>query len=257
MCPSDPLTGLVTFGLVKPSEPGNVGASARSLAAFGFRQLLLIDPVLRRRDRDRAMAVRMGREVLQQAEEISSDEARARLSEFDEVWGTSARSGRHRRNESAPEIVTGFLERGPGRLLILFGSERDGLGRRWLDACSSLIQLPTSGGPLNLAQAVTVIAYELRLQAEVQRPRPLTRSMDAEAGARGPQHDDAAATPGERRELLVRSGELLSHLAYPTRRLHGHPPQAYLDPLRRGPLSRGQVRWLLGLITCLERLMDR
>jgi tRNA C32,U32 (ribose-2'-O)-methylase TrmJ len=252
MSPSDPLAGQVTFGLVQPAEPGNVGAAARSLAAFGFERLLLIEPTLRRRDRDRAMAVRLGRGVLQQAEQITAAEAHVRLGAFDEVWGTSARSGRRRKNEAAPEIVAGYLERNPGRLLILFGSERDGLGRQWLDACNHLIQLPTAGHPLNLAQAVTVLAYELRLQAGVLR-RPGGRTADAATPARDPRRDEVAATPDQRREILQRSGELLALLAYPTRRLPGHPPQSYLDPLRSGTLSRGQARWLLGLITRLER----
>jgi len=38
----DPLP--ITFALVEPSEPGNVGAVARSLAAFGFGELILIEP---------------------------------------------------------------------------------------------------------------------------------------------------------------------------------------------------------------------
>jgi hypothetical protein len=35
--------------------------------------------------------------------------------------------------------------------------------------------------------------------------------------------------------------------------LKRHPPEAYLEPLRRGPLSRRQARWMLGLLARLER----
>ena len=60
----------ITFALVQPTEPGNVGAVARSLAAFGFDDLVLIDPPPRSSSRDKALAVRLGRSVLDQAREI-------------------------------------------------------------------------------------------------------------------------------------------------------------------------------------------
>jgi TrmH family RNA methyltransferase len=225
----------VTFALVHPSEPGNAGATARSLAAFGFRDLVLIAPRRMPDETDRARAVRWGRDLLERAEILSDEKAVARLARYDEIWGTTARTGRRRRVESAEACAHDYLTRGPGRLLILFGPERDGLGKEWLDRCHRLVRVPTPGGPLNLAHAVTVIAYELR-----------RRNAEAAAG-------EAAASAAQRREVVQRSEALLATIGYPTRSLRRHPPEAYLEPLRSGPLTRRQARWMLGLLRRLEQ----
>ena len=225
----------VTFALVSPTEPGNVGAAARSLAAFGFPDLGLIMPRRLPEESDRARAVRSGRGVLDAAAIVSNPELSPYLARFDEVWGTTARLGRQRRVEAAADRVAEYLRCRPGRLLILFGPERDGLSRTWLDRCHRLIRVPTSGGPLNLAHAVTVVAYEFR--------RQLTEGAPGETGA----------SAAQRREVLQRSEALLRRIGYPTRSLRRHPPQVYLEPLRSASLSRRQARWLLGLLSRLER----
>ena len=229
----------VTFALVHPSEPGNAGAAARSLTAFGFHGLCLIAPRRLPDETDRALAVRWGRAVLDSAEIVPAREERTHLAHFDQVWGTTARTGRQRRIASATDLVADYLQRRPGRLLVLFGPERDGLSRAWLDRCHRLVHIPTPGGPLNLAHAVTVIAYEFRRQIS-----------DAPAGETG-------ASAEHRREILARAEALLRRIGYPTRSLRRHPPEAYLEPLRSGPLSRRQARWMLGLLARLERFHTR
>ncbi len=237
----------ITFGLVRPSEPGNVGAAARGLAAFGFGRLVLIDPPPRQASRDRALAVRMGRPVLDGARTVTLEQVPELLDGFDEVWGTSARQGRRRIHAEASEVMASYLDGEPGRLLILFGSERDGLSLEWLDRCHHLIRLPTPGGPLNLAQAVTVVAYELRSQIEKARG-----DLPAEPSAQEPQ-----ATLSTRREILERVGRLLAEIDYPTRHLRSHPYEAHLEPLRSGSLSRKQARWFLGLLGRLQKRLAR
>ncbi len=238
----------VTFGLVQPTEPGNVGAVARSLAAFGFHELVLFDPRPRPASRDRALAVRIGREVLDAARTVTTEEVPAFLQAFDQVWGTSARIGRRRIHGSAREAIADYLAGEPGRLLLLFGPERDGLSREWLDRCHRLLRLPTPGGPLNLAHAVTVVAYELRTGWEGRHP-------DLEAPSpRGAQEPDA--TLGMRREILERTSRILEALEFPTRSLRSHPHRRYLEPLRDGRLGRGQARWLLGLLSRIEKRLE-
>jgi len=236
----------VTFGLVQPSEPGNVGAVARSLAAFGFEHLVLIDPPRRDEAVERARAVRFGQPVLEQARVIGLAEVPALLAEFDEVWATSAREGRRRAIADPGAAVERYLSREPVRLLVLFGPERTGLELDWLDRCDHLVRIPTPGGPLNLAQAVTVIAYELA----TRRP-----GGPEEATAADPRRRGASVAPDVRREILARSEALFARIGYPTRSLRSHPHRIYLEPLRAGAYSREQARWLLGFIAHLERAL--
>ena len=252
--PPHPPTPQITFALVQPSEPENIGAAARSLGAFGFERLVVIAPTRRQRSRERSLAVRGGRRVLHDAHTVSLEESDALLAEHAEIWGTSARQGRRRRNSGASLAVADYLRRRPGKLLMLFGTERDGLSLDWLDRCHRVVQLPTPGGPLNLAHAVTVMAYELRLQLGEPRSwtEPPIPSPDGNREMRAPRKEPLAS-PLERRELLRRTESVLLRIGYPTRALRGHPPQAYLEPLRSGALSVGQARWLMGLLTHLER----
>lgn len=272
----------VTFALVQPSEPGNIGAAARSLAAFGFSRLVLIDPPQRDEGVERARAVRFGLPVLEQARVITLGEAPALLAEFDEIWATSARAGRRREIVAPHAAARRYRAREPARLLVLFGPERTGLDLDWLDRCDRLVRIPTPGGPLNLAHAVTVIAYELHARAGAPRlpasdpngagnaseaPDPGGAGSAPEAHGPGgagsaPEAPDpggavrlrgAPVAPEARREILARAERLLAHIGYPTRSLRSHPHRAYLEPLRAGAYSREQARWLLGLIARLER----
>ena len=242
----------IAFGLVGTSEPGNIGAAARSLAAFGFQRLVLIAPLRKAAAKDRTLAVRIGRDVLRTAESWSLEEFPERVREFDEVWGTSAREGKRRRPESARTLVRDYLAQEAKRVLLLFGSERDGLSLDWLDHCHRLLRLPTrEGAPLNLAHAVTVCAYEFGLQAAEAVITP-ARAGPGEPAGRIPG-DVLSVSLRDRQELLGRAEGILAALGYPSRALHGHPPSAYLQPLRSAEFSQGQARWLLGLMTRLER----
>jgi len=265
----------VTFGLVGTAEPGNMGTAARSLAAFGFSRLMLIEPRRGPSSKDRSLAVKMGKEVLNNAETVLAEDVANRLADYDEVWGTSARLGRRRRCQSGRRAVGEYLAQEPKRLLILFGPERDGLSLDWLDRCHRLIHLPTrEEHPLNLAQAVTVLAYELTAQHAQTSGSGAPTSLDrgsvavgdgqGVAGLSGPDQTGADQRPGDplavslqdRQEVLRRAERLLELLGYPSRALHGHPPSIHLQPLRGGEYSQGQARWLLGLITRLERRLD-
>jgi len=252
----------VTFALVQPSEPGNVGAVARSLAAFGFERLVLIDPPRRNEAVEQARAVRFGLPVLERARVIGLSEVPALLAEFDEIWATSARAGRRRALVDPGVAVARYAAREPVRLLVLFGPERTGLDLEWLDRCDRLVRIPTPGGPLNLAQAVTVIAYELCAQAlggpraaGACGPPGAASEAAASAGAGVPRRRGAPVAAEARREILARTEALLARIGYPTRSLRSHPHRAYLDPLRAGAFTREQARWLLGLIARLERAL--
>lgn len=252
----------ITVALVQPTEPGNVGAAARALSAFGFADLLLIEPAYRDVARDFTFAVRSGRQLLEQTRQIPLAQAESELALYDEVWGTSSRDGHRRRNEAAAPAIADYLAHNlagsRGRLLILFGPERDGLSLDWLDRCHRLINLPTCGGSLNLAQAVNIIAYELRRQLN-----ELTAPGNHFAPSSSNPHEPIESASIEpvstemRREILNRIDRILSELEYPTRVLPGHSPEIYLEPLRSGQFTQQQARWLMGLLTRLVTRLEK
>ena len=56
---------------------------------------------------------------------------------------------------------------GSGRAAVLFGNEQSGLSNAEMDRCRYLVRIPANPGysSLNLAAAVQIMAYELRMAA--------------------------------------------------------------------------------------------
>ncbi|MEO8303156.1 MAG: RNA methyltransferase [Betaproteobacteria bacterium] len=156
----------VRIVLVATSHPGNIGAAARAMLTMGLRRLVLVDP--RRFPDPEAVALASGaNEVLDGARVVGSlPEA---LSGCAFTVGLSTRprefAGRVLAvREAAGEAAanTAF-----GDVALVFGTEMSGLSNDELARCSVVATIPANPdyGSLNLAAAVQVAAYELRLAA--------------------------------------------------------------------------------------------
>ena len=102
------------------------------------------------------------------------------------VVGTTARTGKHRQphwrlDELACEIVATAAQ---AELAVVFGREDRGLTDRELDRCTHLVHLPASRAypSFNLAQAVLLVAYELR--RATLRPSGADNGLPADQAAR-------------------------------------------------------------------------
>lgn len=156
------------FVLVETSHPGNIGAVARAMKTMGFSQLVLVNP--RFPDaalHEEAIAFASGaQDVLAAAKIVGSiDEA------LDGCNFAAALSARLR--EFSPPVITprSLAEQvaaDPGLdVALVFGNERYGLPNGIVEKCNVLINIPANPAysSLNLAQAVQVLAYELRQAA--------------------------------------------------------------------------------------------
>ncbi len=174
------------FVLVSPKASGNVGAAARALKNMGFADLRLVAP----RDYDprvaAAMAVHAGN-VLARAR-IYPDLVAALDDRMLSV-GTTCRSGPYRSEtralrDVAPDLIA---KSAVNRVAIVFGPEDFGLSNLEIAQCQRLITIPTAEDypSLNLAQAVIVVAYELRIAADMALARPAPPGIEefAPAGA--------------------------------------------------------------------------
>lgn len=116
----------------------------------------------------------------------------AALREAGAIVGTSSRTGKHRRphyrlDELAPEILRLGSER---ETAILFGREDRGLTDLELDRCTHLVYLPAAERyeSFNLAQAVLLVAYELR-RASLDAVDEDPAAAPAEHGGREAMYD--------------------------------------------------------------------
>jgi TrmH family RNA methyltransferase len=169
-----PATVSVRFVLVAPVHPGNVGATARAMKNMGLDELVLVRPA--QFPSADATALASGADDVLARARVVGTVAEA-IAGCGLVYGTSARTrsayywpGLTPR-EAAPKLLHAA---GEGGAAVLFGTERIGLTNEELELCHALIHIPTNPefDSLNLSQAVQVIAYELRVAADLPPLRP-------------------------------------------------------------------------------------
>ena len=160
--------------LVGTTHPGNIGAVARAMKNMGIHDLALVGP--RFFPHEEATARASGAEdILDNARVVDTlDEA---IADCHFVAGASARSRAIEWPTLEPRACAERLvrERGKGPVAVVMGPEKSGLSNEHLDRCHALLTIPTdpSFSSLNLAMAVQVICYELRLALrEVSEPPP-------------------------------------------------------------------------------------
>ena len=150
--------------LVNTAHPGNIGGAARAMKNMGLTQLCLVEP--REYPAPRAVWRAAGaRDILTDAQVVSSvDEA---IADCSLVIGTSARGRRIpwpliNPRECGERV---WVEAQSHKVAILFGREDRGLTNDELQKCHYHVHIPSNPdySSLNLATAVQVLAYEVRM----------------------------------------------------------------------------------------------
>lgn len=164
--------------LHRPRDVRNIGAVVRALKTMGFRRLRLVDPLPF--DPADLSGIAHRSEDLVAGIEVYSD-LDAALADARCVVGTSERAHPERPMRAdvrafAAELVARAASAGP--VALLFGPEDHGLDNAALDRCHALLTLPADPAypSLNLAQAVLLTLYELRMAALGPLPPPPSHS---------------------------------------------------------------------------------
>ena len=156
----------VRIVLVAPSHPGNIGAAARAMLTMGLTRLVLVAP--RRFPDPEAVALASGATVvLDDATVVATLDAA--LAGCVAAVGLSARprefAGRVLSvRDAAAEAIAHSAH---GDVALVFGTEMSGLSNAELARCGIVGTIPANAdyASLNLAAAVQVVAYELRVAA--------------------------------------------------------------------------------------------
>ncbi|WP_074266020.1 RNA methyltransferase [Paraburkholderia phenazinium] len=154
------------FVLVEPSHPGNVGAAARALKTMGFSRLVLVAPRVPHVQSDpEAIAMASGADDVLAGAHVVPTLADA-LNGVHWSVALTARSREYGPPQFAPRAAAGQAREHAvhGDIALVFGNERTGLSNEDVERCSVLAHIPANPAysSLNLAQAVQVLAYELR-----------------------------------------------------------------------------------------------
>ena len=176
----------IAIVLVRARNPNNIGAVARAMHDFGFRDLRLVNdysvPLEAARSAIDASAVLSG---AREFPTVASAVADCTL-----VAGTTAVGERDLQhplfalNEAAPKLLqalrepAGSSEEGP-RAALIFGSEKTGLSNDELSHCHALLTIPMNTPSedrhlsMNLGQAAAVCLYQLVTEPSPEAQPPL------------------------------------------------------------------------------------
>ena len=229
----DPLTN-VRIVLCETSHPGNIGAAARAIKAMGFSDLRLVAP-------ERFPAPEAEWMATNAADVLSSARVHSKLEEtIKDCVAAFALSARGR--EWSPQVldVRSAAARATeiqGPVAFVFGNETAGLTNDEVFACQYLVHIPASPefSSLNLAQAVQVVAYELRMCVDVAIPFSRVEKLATV--------DDVEGLYAHLEEAAVASGFMTptSRLRERWRRLFSRVPN----------MEREEVNILRGLLRAL------
>jgi len=226
--------------LVRPRFPENIGAASRAVANMGLGGLAVVSPERLWPEPMARLASSCGVKVLADLEVCQSlDQA---LADCTAAMATTARRGRDRGRLLTPRLAAPRLLQWAeqGRVGLVFGPEDRGLTTQELDACMLSVCIPTSAdSSLNLAQAVVVLAYELRVAA-----------LEAQAAQEAGPKVSARRQPAGMDEMAALHRHLKEALAAMDVILPDNPDHFYRpikNVLERARPSSREVRALHGI----------
>lgn len=171
------------------------------------------------------------------------------------VLGCTARSRRVQLEELLPELagqraVAKAAE--PAEVAFVFGRERTGLSNEELQLCHAAVHIPSDPGfsSLNLAAAVQVLAYEVRMAVlGAQAGAAVVAAAPAEQG-----HGEAPASHAQLEGLFGQFGDTLEQIDFHK----GRAPESAMRKLRRlfmkADLSEQEVRLMRGILSDAQRM---
>ena len=150
------------FILVKPQLGENIGASARSLKNFGFKNLIITNP------RDgwpniKAKATSVDAFDILKKTKVSNDTKHA-IKNFDLIFSFSARKRDvNKKHISITQFLKVLKKTKTKKIGFMFGPEASGLSNYDLSFSNYVVQIPSSPNfkSLNLSHSVSLICYEI------------------------------------------------------------------------------------------------
>ncbi len=167
--------------LVNTSHPGNIGGVARAMKNMGLSRLYLVEP-RQFPDEQASWRAASAADILDNA--VVTPSLNEAIADCQFVVGTSARGRRIPWPLLDPRRCAERMAEASAsqQVAVLFGREDRGLTNDELKLCNLHLNIPTSAdySSLNLAMAVQVVCYELRMLLDADRlPRAEDEQWDA------------------------------------------------------------------------------
>jgi tRNA (cytidine32/uridine32-2'-O)-methyltransferase len=158
--------------LINTSHPGNIGSAARAMKTMGLTELYLVAP----EQFPHQKAFEMASNAVDLVENaIVVPDFQQAIADCSLIVGTSARSRKIPWPLLSPRELgeKAIGESKNGKVAIIFGREQSGLTNEELHSCHFHVHIPSNPeyNSLNIAAAVQVIAYELRVASMENIPQ--------------------------------------------------------------------------------------
>lgn len=227
--------------LCHTSHPGNIGSTARAMKTMGLNRLYLVNPKYFPDGQAKSLAVN-ATDVLDMAVVTGSLEEAIADCQF--VIGVSGKeralSQQVMTVRQAAQEVHGIA--GTQQVALVFGTEMSGLSNAEADRCQVLATIPANPEytSLNLAQAVQIMCYEVRM-----------------AITEGTLHFDEKpvelASQDDLERFYAHLQEVLTQIGY----INPRAPKKLFERLRRlyarTRLEKEEVNLLRGILTLTEK----
>jgi tRNA (cytidine32/uridine32-2'-O)-methyltransferase len=231
----------VRIVLVETSHPGNIGAVARAMKTMGLSDLRLVNP--KTFPSDEATARSSGAEDVLARAEVCQTLVEA-IADCGYVVGASARLRGMRWPAEDPRAMAANVwdKLRSTNVALVMGPEQSGLTNEDMSRCHALVHIPThpNYSSLNLAMAVQVLCYELRM-APIEN-----RLSEQEA------RDAPPATSEQIEGLHAHLEQVLAHVGF----LNSDHPNQLRHKLRRlftrAHLDQSEINILRGALASLD-----
>jgi len=240
--------------LVEPTHPGNIGSVARAMKTMGLTRLVLVNP--KKFPHFEASKLAAGAEsVLDSADVVTSVSDVVESATL--VLGTSVRDREvawptQNPRHTALNVLTHLNQYQNADVAILFGRESSGLTNEELDLCHAQIRIDANPeySSLNLASAVQIMAYELRMCAL----QDVTEAQsEAVLEATGAELRQQAATKAQCEGHIQHLQSTLEALDF----IKAKPPTVLMRKLTRlynkAELSVEEIQILRGILTATQQ----
>lgn len=246
----------ISVVLVEPSHPGNVGAVARAMKTMGLTNLILVRP--KKFPHSEATKRAAGAESVLLSAQVVDDVSQA-VAQCTLVFGTSVRDREVSwptvsPNMAAKQVADHLSGHDNHAIAILFGRESSGLTNEELDLCQTQIRIDANldYSSLNLASAVQIICYEMRMAMLINAD-----------GSQGLANLSRAQRRQQSASKELRDGHL-QHLQDTLVKLDfvkSNPPTMLMRKLTRlynkADLSIEEIQILRGILSAIENQQQR
>ncbi|HVR81355.1 MAG TPA: RNA methyltransferase [Luteimonas sp.] len=242
----DSTAARIRIVLVGTQHPGNIGSAARALKTMGLARLVLVAP--ERFPHAEAQALAAGADDVLAAARIVATLAEA-VDDCRLVLGCTARGRRIALEEHSPRTAAAQIVALAGagaEVALVFGRERTGLDNDELQLCHAAVHIPANPdySSLNLAAAVQVLAYEVRMALLA------AESVDTVAAPVSGEPASHAQLEG----FFAQLAETLDAIDFHK----GRAPESAMRKLRRlflrSALDVREVRLLRGILADAQRM---